>query len=195
MKPIRKDIADLAKRAGRADGWRDFVGMLNPTMAASLQTGELHLPDLSSESNRQKEISSRALFPIVLRRMLRRSYPMKVQNWYITGGQSALFIEDKLESMFAQTNDLEILHKGAASADVNVRRGVASNPIAPIIVLNALTLDPEPSVRLKVVKNERTPLSDIEYLAVDNNEQVRNASLQKLSRIMGEVFVQTKFQI
>lgn len=120
---------------------------------------------------------------------------MKVQNWYITGGQSALFIEDKLESMFAQTNDLEILHEGAASGDVNVRRGVASNPIAPITVLNALTLDPEPSVRLKVVKNERTPLSDIEYLAVDNNEHVRNASLQKLSRIMGEVFVQTKFQI
>ena len=49
MKPIREDIADLARRAGRADGWRDFVGMLNPAMAANLQTGELHLPDLSSE--------------------------------------------------------------------------------------------------------------------------------------------------
>ncbi|MDX2107006.1 MAG: hypothetical protein SFY67_11440 [Candidatus Melainabacteria bacterium] len=101
---------------------------------------------------------------------------------------------DQLESLFAHTSDQGMIDLGANDDDPNVRRGVAANPVAPIPVLNALTFDSDVLVRLAVVANAKTPVSDLEYLACDQDLRVKNAALQKLSRIMGEVWVQTKFQ-
>lgn len=193
MRPAREDIADLTQRAGRADGWRDFVGMLNPSMAVKLQTGEMHLPDLDPSRKSEEQTSPRALMPIILGRMLRRSYPMKVQNWYISGSKHSK--KDQLESLFEHTSDQEMIVLGASDDDPNVRCGVAANHVTPIPVLNALTFDSDFLVRLAIVANARTPVSDLEYLAFDQDSRVKNAALQKLSRIMGEVWVQTKFQI
>lgn len=190
MKLTKRYIAALTKRAGEVDGWRDFAGMLNPALAEKLDTGEMYLPNLDSEY-KSKEAASKPLLPIVLGRMLRKSYPMKVQNWYIAGSK---FTEnDKLESLFAHTDDQKMIDEGAASEDVNVRRGVAANPVTPISVLSALSFDLEPSVRLAVLQNGRTPVSDVEYLSLDKIDKVKNFARQKLARIMSEEYVLSKF--
>ncbi len=192
MKLTKQDIAALTKRAGEVDGWRDFAGMLNPALAERLHTGEMYLPNLDAGYKSEVVAASKPLLPIVLGRMLRKSYPMKVQNWYIAG--SKFTQNDKLESLFSHTDDQTMIDAGAASKDVNVRRGVAANPITPISVLNALSFDQEPSVRLAVLQNGRTPVSDVEYLCLDKIDQVKNFARQKLARIMGEEYVLSKFQ-
>lgn len=192
MKPTKQDIAALTKRAGEVDGWRDFAGMLNPALAERLCTGEIYLPNLDTSLAPEQVMVSKPLLPIVLGRMLRKSYPMKVQNWYIAGSK---FTEnDKLEALFAHTDDQTMIDAGAASEDKNVRRGVAANSGTPISILNALSFDPEPSVRLAVLQNGRTPVSDIEYLILDKDDKVKNFAKQKLARIMGDEYVLSKFQ-
>lgn len=192
MKLTKRDIAALTKRAGEVDGWRDFAGMLNPALAEKLCTGEIYLPNLNTEDKSEEIVASTPIMPIVLGRMLRKSYPMKVQNWYIAG--SKYTENDKLESLFAHTDDQKMIDAGAASENVNVRRGVAANSGTPISVLNALSFDLEPSVRLAVLQNGRTPVSDIEYLILDKDDNVKNFARQKLTRIMGDEYVLSKFQ-
>jgi len=191
MKLTKQDIAALTKRAGEVDGWRDFAGMLNPAVAERLHAGEMYLPNLDTDFKPELAFVSKPLLPIVLSRMLRKSYPMKVQNWYIAGSKYTK--NDKLESLFAHTDDQKMLETGAASEDINVRRGVAANQGASITLLNALSFDDEPSVRLAVLHNGRTPVSDVEYLILDKDDKVKNFARQKLSRIMGEEYVLSKF--
>ncbi len=191
MKPYKDDIVALIKKAGEVDGWRDFAGMLNPAVAERLHTGEMYLPNLDTDFKPELVTVSKPMMPILLSRMLRKSYPMKVQNWYIAG--SKFTKNDKLESLFAHTDDLKVIDSGAASEDINVRRGVAANPGTSITLLNALSFDDEPSVRLAVLQNGRTPVSDVEYLILDKDDKVKNFARQKLARIMGEEYVLSKF--
>ncbi len=191
MKPYKDDIAALIEKAGEVDGWRDFAGMLNPAVAKRLHTGEMYLPNLDSDFKPELVIANKPLLPIMLSRMLRKSHPMKVQNWYIAG--SKFTKNDKLESLFAHTDDQKMIDSGAASEDINVRRGVAANPGTSITLLNALSFDDEPSVRLAVLQNGRTPVSDVEYLILDKDDKVKSFARQKLARIMGEEYVLSKF--
>lgn len=184
-----KDPAELIQSAGRADGWKDFIGMYNPAMSGVLRTGSVFLPDFDElapdESNNKK------LMPIIIGRLLRKSNRMKVQNWFVA--ESPHVQEDKLEFLFLSTNDSETIEAGSTSENHRIRAAIAANLNTSIPVLNGLAMDEDKSVRQCVINNPRTPVSDLEFLMHDIDKDIRIAARKKLNNIMGESWVLARF--
>ncbi len=190
MRLKKRDLSELTQRAGRADGWRDFNGMLNPAVASSLRTGRIYLPTMEYNPEQNKQ-SVNALMPNIIGRLLRRSKGLKIQNWFLA--ETPYTRMDKLEYSFSQTTDPELIETGAGSDDFNVRLGVARNANTPVPVLNRLVFDNNKGVRLAIIANPHTPVSDLEFLILDAEKDVRSAAREKLDKIMGESWTIAKF--
>jgi hypothetical protein len=128
----------------------------------------------------RRSVGSKTEIPLILQESLVKDFVYWSEQWLNFNSNLSMARLQELAWLYAFDDERSVcefdeMDKAYALMwrDRKVREGVASNPQAPVHLLEYLANDLAPEIRQQVVTNVKTPVNILEQLACDRDDKVR----------------------